>query len=59
MLTPAPDGILEIHPVSTRVNDVRNDGPDLMAAVDPARTVRPTRRTAGAADPPEQGTLFD
>ena len=30
MLTPAPDGILDIHPVSTRVNDVRNDGPELM-----------------------------
>jgi putative SOS response-associated peptidase YedK len=68
MLTPAPDGILEIHPVSTRVNDVRNDGPDLMLRVDPgAEQVEPAqaaRARTGAkgavAEPdPEQGTLFD
>jgi putative SOS response-associated peptidase YedK len=30
MLVPAPDGALDIRAVSTRVNSVRNDGPDLI-----------------------------
>ncbi len=50
MLTPAPAGILDIHPVSTRVNDVRNDGPELVDA--PV-----TPRDDG--DGRTQGTLFD
>lgn len=32
-LRPAPDGVLEMHAVSTRVNDVRNDGPELIEAL--------------------------
>ncbi len=32
-LRPAPDGVLEMHAVSTRVNDVRNDGPELVEPV--------------------------
>jgi putative SOS response-associated peptidase YedK len=31
LLVPAEDGWLEAYPVSRRVNDVRNDGPDLVA----------------------------
>jgi putative SOS response-associated peptidase YedK len=30
LLVPAPEGGLEIHPVSRAVNDVRNDGPELI-----------------------------
>jgi putative SOS response-associated peptidase YedK len=68
LLGPAPDGILGMHPVSRRVNDVREDGPDLVDAVpeepssDPpapaagaARTDRSRRGTTAAG----QGTLFD
>ncbi len=48
LLTPAPDGILDIHPVSMRVNDVRNDGPDLMESVDLCRACRPKVRPTPA-----------
>ena len=40
LLKPAPDDLLEAHPVSTAVNKVSNDGPDLqqpIAAPDPRR----------------------
>jgi putative SOS response-associated peptidase YedK len=37
LLTPLPDGALELYPVSTLVNSVRNDGPELVVPV-----VRPT-----------------
>jgi putative SOS response-associated peptidase YedK len=30
LLRPCPDDWLEAYPVSTRVNNVRNDGPDLI-----------------------------
>ncbi len=30
MLTPAPDGVLDAYPVSPLVNDVRNEGPELI-----------------------------
>ena len=30
MLVPAPDSLLEMHPVSTEVNNVRNNGPQLI-----------------------------
>ena len=33
LLVPAPDGLLTMHPVSTEVNNVRNKGPELIAAV--------------------------
>jgi len=63
MLTPAPDGILDIYPVSTRVNNVRNDGPELMERVDPgADQAGPTttlRPTLAPPEDPAQGTLFD
>lgn len=36
LLGPAPDGILETKPVSTRVGNVRNDEPSLTEAVEPA-----------------------
>lgn len=35
LLTPVPDDLLEIHPVSRRVNSPRNDAPDLIDPVTP------------------------
>ena len=34
LLVPAPDDVLEMYPVSARVNDVRNDDPGLIVPVD-------------------------
>jgi putative SOS response-associated peptidase YedK len=34
LLVPTEDGLLEMYPVSQRVNNVRNDGPDLLAPID-------------------------
>jgi len=48
LLVPAPDDILAIHAVSTRVNNVRNDGPELVEPLDPTQ----------ATDSPAQATLF-
>jgi putative SOS response-associated peptidase YedK len=47
LLVPLPDGALDLYPVSSRVNSVRNDGPDLIEPLAPAPP-------AG----PEQPTLF-
>lgn len=33
LLVPSPDGSLKLYPVSRRVNDVRNDGPDLVEPI--------------------------
>jgi putative SOS response-associated peptidase YedK len=35
LLVPAPPELITIHPVSTAVNNVRNDGPELIAPADP------------------------
>jgi len=43
LLVPAPPEIIAIHPISTEVNNVRNDGPELIEEVAP--------------DAPEQGKL--
>jgi putative SOS response-associated peptidase YedK len=66
LLAPAPDGVLEMHPVSRRVNDVREDGPDLVDAApeEPADAEVPggqVDRPRGdrATTPAGQGTLFD
>ena len=36
LLVPAPNDVLTFHAVSTAVNNVRNNGPDLLHAVDPS-----------------------
>ena len=36
LLLPAPDTLLDLHPVSTDVNNVRNKGAELVVAVDPS-----------------------
>lgn len=38
LVHPAPEGTLRRHPVSTRVNDVRNDGPELLEPAAPVAT---------------------
>lgn len=48
LLVPAPASLVEIRPVSTEVNNVRNKGAHLIDAVDPA----------GAGGPADQGTLL-
>lgn len=57
LLVPTPEGELELYPVSRRVNDVRNDGPDLVEPI-PASEVatgpaHPTHddRSSGTAAP--------
>src|SRR4051812_22981251 len=35
LLVPAPSSLLELYPVSTAVNDVRNEGPQLIEPADP------------------------
>jgi putative SOS response-associated peptidase YedK len=49
LLVPAPSDALDLFPVSSRVNSVRNNGPDLILPVEPA---------AMPAAAMEQGTLF-
>jgi putative SOS response-associated peptidase YedK len=49
LLVPAPSDALDLFPVSSRVNSVSNNGPDLIARLDPA---------ALPAAAMEQGTLF-
>ena len=34
LLEPAPDDVLDMYAISTRVNNVRNDGPDLIVPVE-------------------------
>jgi putative SOS response-associated peptidase YedK len=56
LLVPSDEGLLELYPVSQRVNNVRNDGPDLVEPIAPDEVAEgpgaPTR------DPAEPG-LFD
>ena len=47
LLRPAPDDLLVSHPVSTRVNNPRNDGPDLV------RPLGPTAPDRGAEPSPD------
>ena len=41
LLVPADDGFLQLTPVSTTVNSVANDGPDLLEPVEPAVVEEP------------------
>jgi putative SOS response-associated peptidase YedK len=52
LLKPAPDGILKSCPVSTRVNAVANDSPELIAPID-----EPAKEDKAAPAP--QPDLFD
>jgi putative SOS response-associated peptidase YedK len=35
LLVPAPPQLIAMHPISTLVNNVRNDGPELVEETDP------------------------
>ena len=35
LLVPAPSGLIRMHPVSTEVNNVRNNGPHLVDEAEP------------------------
>jgi putative SOS response-associated peptidase YedK len=41
LLVPAPDGALVMHPVSTAVSNVRNQGPDLVTPIPPPAPATP------------------
>jgi putative SOS response-associated peptidase YedK len=64
LLKPAPDDGLTAIPISTRVNNVRNDDPSLVEPVDPAAREPVTapkdkpRAKARAKAPSSQGSLF-
>jgi hypothetical protein len=71
LLVPSEEGWLRMYPVSQRVNNVRNDGPDLVAPISEADvaaaeaesklagSARPSRRRP-TTDPPDPGPgLFD
>lgn len=47
LLAPASEAVLTMHPVSTQVNSVRNNGAELIEPVDPSTTVRPGPQTGG------------
>jgi putative SOS response-associated peptidase YedK len=49
LLVPADDDWLTVYPVSSRVNNVRNDGPDLVEAIEPAVSPEPARSPDPAA----------
>ncbi len=49
LLIPAPDGALELYPVSRLVNSVRNDGPELMKRIPDSAVAQPGEPTS---DPP-------
>jgi putative SOS response-associated peptidase YedK len=50
LLVPAPAGDLEAYPVSTRVNNVRNDGRELLDPLPSPPAPQPAGRPAKAAD---------
>jgi hypothetical protein len=54
LLRPCPDEWLEAHPISTRVNNVRNDDEELMRRFRIGRLVR-LRRARDAKNPPLVG----
>ncbi len=62
LLEPPVQTELELVAVSTAVNKVANDGPEIQAPVSAPLSVarpEPARRARAAAEPPRQGRLFD
>jgi len=55
-MRPAEDAVLEFWPISTAVNKVVNDGPELMAPVGEIERVEPKPKKV--AKPAAQGDLF-
>lgn len=58
LLRPAPDDLLEAYEISTRVNRVANDGPELLKPVkSESKEAKPERPKPKKVDP-DQGSLF-
>ncbi len=55
LLVPAPEGLLRAHAVSTKVNYVANQGPEL---IEPAPESAAEAGEPEGATSPDQGTLF-
>jgi putative SOS response-associated peptidase YedK len=47
MLAPAPNELLEVYPVSTAVNDVRRNGPELLEPMPSAQPIPPSMPNLG------------
>jgi putative SOS response-associated peptidase YedK len=58
LLVPSADGWLEMYPVSRRVNDVRNDGPDLVEPISPDAVATGGQPSKDPQEPAAPG-LFD
>jgi putative SOS response-associated peptidase YedK len=58
LFAPYPDGELTVHPVSTRVNAVRNDDPSLIEAVEDARPAEATAEEPAEPELPLQPRLL-
>jgi putative SOS response-associated peptidase YedK len=58
LLVPSDEGWLELYPVSQRVNNVRNDGPDLVERIPDDAVARGGSPTHDPAEPAQPG-LFD
>ena len=56
LMRPAPDDVLEFWPISTAVNKVANDGPELMERVAEMEPAPPPPQKAASV--PAQGDLF-
>jgi putative SOS response-associated peptidase YedK len=65
LLVPTPEGELELYPVSRRVNDIRNDGPDLVERIPDAAVAggpgdrQPTEDPPPTPDPDRPGFFDD
>jgi putative SOS response-associated peptidase YedK len=51
VFAPAPDGLMEAYEISTAVNRVANDGPDLLEPLAPTPAAAPTPAQPGAEPP--------
>jgi putative SOS response-associated peptidase YedK len=49
LLVPADDGLLEAYPISRLVNDVRNNGPQLLEPIGPPAEPEPEQGRLGLA----------
>lgn len=58
LLKPAPEELFEAIPVSTRVNAVRNDDPEVQAPISEPLTAEEPPSADHADEEPKQGSLF-
>ena len=58
LMRPLADGQLTATPVGRLVNNVRNDGPDLIRPAEPGADLPPKPAGGKAPGDPRQGSLF-